>query len=217
MKAKILIMLSLCFALLLNSNCKQTYTCTDGQQNQGETGIDCGDAAGLCPPCNTTGTPTATCTDGIQNGTETGVDCGGTCPACDTTVEPPVTTDPNMSANVNGSAWEATGAGIDSYGSLSIVGLGVTAAGDSVTIAISYAGDYLVGTYDFADIGVGAVIAINDVTAECASTIGTLAFNTFDTINQQVSGTFTFTCLDADGNSLHTVDSGTFTSVPYTE
>ena len=34
-----------------------TATCTDGIQNQGETGIDCG---GPCAPC-------ATCTDGIQN------------------------------------------------------------------------------------------------------------------------------------------------------
>jgi len=50
-------------------------TCTDGIQNQGETGVDCG---GPCPAC------TGSCFDGIQNGTETGVDCGGTCPACPT-------------------------------------------------------------------------------------------------------------------------------------
>jgi len=47
-------------------------TCTDGIQNQGETGIDCG---GPCQPC-------PTCTDGIQNQGETGIDCGGPCPAC---------------------------------------------------------------------------------------------------------------------------------------
>ena len=193
MKAKFLIMMSLCFALLLGSNCNQTYTCTDGQQNQGETGIDCGDAAGLCPPCDTSGTPTATCTDGIQNGTETGVDCGGSCPACDDPVDPvdpPVTGTPNMTATVNGSAWESEGMGIDSYGSLSIVGISVTAAGDSVSLALNYSGDFLVGTYDFADIGVGAVISVNGTTAECASTVGTLAFSTFDTINNEVSGTF---------------------------
>jgi hypothetical protein len=45
-------------------------TCSDGIQNQGETGIDCG---GPCAAC-------ATCTDGIQNHGETGVDCGGPCP-----------------------------------------------------------------------------------------------------------------------------------------
>jgi hypothetical protein len=47
-------------------------TCTDGIQNQGETGVDCG---GPCSAC-------ATCTDGIQNQGETGVDCGGPCVAC---------------------------------------------------------------------------------------------------------------------------------------
>jgi hypothetical protein len=47
-------------------------TCSDGIQNQGETGIDCG---GPCPAC-------VTCNDGIQNQGETGIDCGGPCPAC---------------------------------------------------------------------------------------------------------------------------------------
>lgn len=48
-------------------------TCTDGIQNQDETGVDCG---GTCDPC-------PTCSDGIQNGEETGIDCGGAdCPAC---------------------------------------------------------------------------------------------------------------------------------------
>ena len=55
-------------------------TCSDGIQNQGETGIDCG---GPCAACSAT-TPTATCSDGIQNQGETGVDCGGPCAACST-------------------------------------------------------------------------------------------------------------------------------------
>lgn len=50
--------------------------CTDGLQNGGETGIDCG---GSCGPC-----ATETCSDGIQNQDETGVDCGGVCGPCAT-------------------------------------------------------------------------------------------------------------------------------------
>lgn len=51
-------------------------TCTDGIQNGGETGVDCGGPT--CPAC-------PTCNDGIQNGGETGIDCGGPiCPACPT-------------------------------------------------------------------------------------------------------------------------------------
>ena len=49
-----------------------TPTCSDGIQNQGEAGIDCGVPCPACPTCN----------DGIQNQNETGVDCGGVCPAC---------------------------------------------------------------------------------------------------------------------------------------
>ncbi len=47
-------------------------TCTDGIQNQGETGVDCG---GPCVPC-------PTCNDRIQNQGETGIDCGGPCTPC---------------------------------------------------------------------------------------------------------------------------------------
>jgi hypothetical protein len=47
-------------------------TCSDGVQNQGEAGVDCG---GPCPAC-------PTCSDGVQNQGETGIDCGGPCPAC---------------------------------------------------------------------------------------------------------------------------------------
>lgn len=54
--------------------CLNTATCSDGIQNGGETGIDCGGSE--CEAC-------ITCNDGIQNGDETGIDCGGSdCPAC---------------------------------------------------------------------------------------------------------------------------------------
>jgi cysteine-rich repeat protein len=54
--------------------CYLAPTCSDGIQNQAETGIDCG---GPCAPC-------PTCSDGIQNQGETGVDCGGPCTPCPT-------------------------------------------------------------------------------------------------------------------------------------
>jgi endo-1,4-beta-D-glucanase Y len=50
-----------------------TPTCSDGVQNQNETGVDCGGA------CTTT---CPTCADGVKNGDEVGVDCGGSCNAC---------------------------------------------------------------------------------------------------------------------------------------
>ena len=57
------------------SACPPVETCDDGIQNQGETGVDCGGPCSACPPVET-------CDDGIQNQGETGVDCGGPCTAC---------------------------------------------------------------------------------------------------------------------------------------
>lgn len=72
-------------------------TCSDGSQNGGETGIDCGAATcGPCPDgqgCHAHGDCLSkvcmggacvapTCIDGVQNGDESGVDCGGPCVAC---------------------------------------------------------------------------------------------------------------------------------------
>ncbi|MEY4549186.1 MAG: hypothetical protein RL685_5381 [Pseudomonadota bacterium] len=75
----------------------QPASCSDSEQNQGETDADCG---GPCAPCNDdqscagpqdclsafcTGAgrcALATCGDGERNGAEVGPDCGGPCPAC---------------------------------------------------------------------------------------------------------------------------------------
>eukprot|EP00961_Rhodomonas_salina_P206235 2783975-Rhodomonas_salina.1 len=49
-------------------------TCSDGLQNQDETGVDCGGT--VCGPGSC-----ETCSDGEQNQGETGVACGGPCEA----------------------------------------------------------------------------------------------------------------------------------------
>ncbi|HZV70127.1 MAG TPA: GEVED domain-containing protein [Saprospiraceae bacterium] len=63
------------YTVIIGSAPPPVPSCTDGIQNQGETGIDCG---GPCAPCP--GTPT--CSDGIKNQGETGIDCGGPCKPC---------------------------------------------------------------------------------------------------------------------------------------
>ena len=55
--------------------CSGSETCSDGILNNGETEVDCGGPN--CDPCSAP----ETCTDGVQNNGETGVDCGG--PNCD--------------------------------------------------------------------------------------------------------------------------------------
>lgn len=73
MKALKFLILGLFLLNISVYSCKEEETCTDGIQNQGETGVDCGGPCAACP----------TCSDGVQNGNETGIDCGGPdCPEC---------------------------------------------------------------------------------------------------------------------------------------
>jgi hypothetical protein len=78
----------------------QKGSCSDGEKNQDEAGIDCG---GECSPCGTCNDntknqdeisidcggsvcdPCPTCTDGVQNQDEEDIDCGGElCNECET-------------------------------------------------------------------------------------------------------------------------------------
>lgn len=80
-------------------------SCSDGIQNQGETGVDCGGPCAACSgdPCSDgilnngetsidcggpNCAPCPTCFDGLQNQGETGVDCGGPCMSCSTNSTP---------------------------------------------------------------------------------------------------------------------------------
>jgi len=49
-------------------------SCTDGQKNQGERGVDCGGVCEAYDDC---------CNNGVKDSGETGVDCGGVCKECD--------------------------------------------------------------------------------------------------------------------------------------
>lgn len=60
------------YTVVVGSGGGSNPSCSDGVQNQGETGIDCGGPCSACPTCH----------DGIQNQGETGIDCGGPCSAC---------------------------------------------------------------------------------------------------------------------------------------
>jgi hypothetical protein len=80
-----------------------TPTCSDGIQNQGETGIDCG---GPCPAC-----PPPSCVDGIQNQGEIGVDCGGPCPACSADIIPTACATQTFNITGNATFYDDGGAG----------------------------------------------------------------------------------------------------------
>ncbi|MGB1204488.1 MAG: DUF6252 family protein [Chitinophagales bacterium] len=225
MKSKIVLITVLFFSLFMFSNCSNSASCTDGIQNQGERGIDCGDDAGLCPACSdcTNGikdggeegidcggpncdpceTAVASCTDGIQNQGEEGIDCGGPCTACDPII---IGGDAAMTATIDTVAFVAT----------SVVAVvveplvSITGNAGDIGIALSYSGTLETGTFDLA-----SATMTQDVIS-CTSTSGTITFSSVDTDNQLLSGSFEFDCNDIlGGTGDHSITSGTFENVSF--
>lgn len=200
------------FALITFSACSDEPSCTDGEQNQFETGIDCG---GPCTACGaivdtTMNMNTPTCTDGILNQDETGIDCGGaTCPACEV-----VTLPATMSAEINGTAWAATTIiGTEGLnGELIINGI----AADLSVVSLAHTGDFAPGTYDL-DMTLASTYT-TDSENFCSSangTVGTITFSEFDTTEKMVSGTFGFNCSLTDGGEVTDLTVGQFNNVTY--
>ena len=202
MKFKFLLFTLLFGGLLMTDGCgDDSFSCEDGKQNQGETGIDCG---GPCPNC----AYMRTCSDGIQNGEALGVDCGGPCPnAC---VSQPPVLNPFFNATIDGTAWSAT-----SVSSTELNGR-VTFSGsnDELSVVISYSEDFTTRTGDF-DLSTNtAVMTGTGIDGECIAQSGSVTFTKFDTTNKVVSGTFEFTCQGTDAVDVM-VTNGEFEDIGY--
>ena len=225
------IALALCCAVVFNS-CEDDPTCTDGLQNQGELGIDCGgpcpaicgatatctdgimngdeediDCGGSCPDACTT---TATCTDGLMNGNETGIDCGGPdCPACTSTCAAPVNNATSYvldGANVAGDIVTTTTPG----GGVSITA--VTLADNSnLQFTLNASAP---GTYNLNSIEVPALIySVNNVQTHgspIGGGTGTITVTTYTNTAscKHLQGTFNFTLTGNGADKAFT--NGTF-------
>lgn len=208
-------------SLFVVSSCKQDYSCDDGKQNQGETGIDCGGPCDACAnavsctngvqdggelgvdcggPCPNQCSSTPTCTDGIQNGTETGVDCGGSCPACNTS------STNSLSCKINGTTFTATTATATAVQtSLAIIGMGAT-----TTITINHIGAFATGTYP-ASATESMLYANTNGNVQCVATSnGSVTFTTFNTTTKKIVGTFLFDCTSVTGGSGNSITEGAF-------
>ncbi len=210
MKLNLLILTLLIGGLFVMNGCgDDNFSCEDGKQNQGETGIDCG---GPCPNCEYM----RTCSDGIQNGEELGVDCGGPCPAA-CTDQPPVEPEPDpiFTATVNGTNWSAlqVSSGVVNQ-TITFAGLDSDGQGEDFNISITYGEEFTPRTGNFDMITNTAFITGTGITNECIAQTGSVTFTTFDTTNNLVSGTFEFTCQDTDGNET-TVTNGSFQNIPF--
>ena len=208
MKVKLLIFTLLIGGLFAMNGCDESFSCEDGKQNQGETGIDCG---GPCPNCEYM----RTCSDGIQNGEELGVDCGGPCPAACADQPTNPTPNPIFTATINGTNWSAlqVSSGVLNQ-VLTFAGLDSDGQGDDFNISITYGEEFTARTGDFDMVINTAFITGTGITDECIAQTVSVTFTTFDTTNNLVSGTFEFTCQDADGNET-TVTNGSFQDIPF--
>ncbi len=167
-------------------------TCTDGRQNQGEQGIDCGG------PCVN---QCASCADGIMNQDETAVDCGGQCDPCF----------PSFSAAIGGSSWQSTSrnAFISAPGTMRIYGTG---SGRNITLY--HEGSFETGTYPATG---GFTGEYRDLQGNLyQSTVsGSIQFTTFDTTMKVVSGIFSFIGRDTVNQKDIVVTQGVFTQLSY--
>jgi hypothetical protein len=172
-------------------------TCSDGIQNQNETGIDCG---GICTPC-------PTCSDGIQNQDETGIDCGGVCPnTCSTGAG-------IMTAKVDGVNWAAgTPLSVTNTPATKITAIGInSSAGTRITII--YNGTFATGT-----VALGPTFSLEyrDAAGTVYSGItGTITFTQFNTTTHQFSGTFSGQVKNTVANITKSITVGVLTNVSY--
>lgn len=166
---------------------KPAATCSDGIQNQGETGVDCG---GPCTAC-------ATCSDGIQNQGETGVDCGGPCSPCATA---------SLTATIDGAPFTATFIQAQLLSGMLVI----QATNGSKTLSLVHSGALATGTYTLQSVSTN--YATSSIT--CLCTTSSITFTTFNTTTQKVSGTFYFNCTDAS-STAHSITSGSFANIGY--
>ena len=170
-----------------------TATCSDGIQNQGETGIDCG---GPCTAC-------ASCSDGIQNQGETGIDCGGPCSPCAVAT---------MSATIDGTPWNANYIkGSLLSGTLAIQGVYIST---TQGISLSYSDTFAVGTYPLGSLS-GNYAVSSPSTVNCIIQTGSITFTQFNTTTKTVSGTFYFNCKDTSTGVSQVIANGVFNNVKY--
>ena len=217
-KIKLLIAFA-CIGALTFYACKKSSdgsstaaTCSDGIQNQSETGIDCG---GPCTACVTT----PSCSDGIKNQNETDIDCGGVCPACAPTA---------MTCLVDGVSWTANTSKSVSYSAGPPVNTrltGIQTVGTTVSnIGIALQGNLTLNTsYNLITPPTGITITekkystlVGATNTVYNCTAGTIKFTRLDLTNHKASGTFSGTFISTIGGTVtKQITGGVFTNLDY--
>lgn len=179
----------LSLSVFLMMSCGSDPTCTDGEQNGGETGIDCG---GPCISCDSIGIVIPIDTM-MEDTMEEMTSCAN-----------------RLCAQVSGSEFVGEQSTAEDLLGETILIKGITG---TTEIGLNYSGLREVGNYDFAQTlanytEAGTVYEANDTLD------GTINFTLFDTANKVISGTFEFTGTNASGTEIQ-VTNGTFDQLSY--
>ncbi|MDQ3050707.1 MAG: DUF6252 family protein [Bacteroidota bacterium] len=153
--------------------------------------------------CNTTDTGISQafpdCYDNIQNQGEQGVDCGGPCVPCPGKV----------SAIVDGAPWVSAGNVSSSVNNNSII---ILSGNGTSTLSLIHTGPFVNGTYSLQS----ALYGITATGVNYLSNQGTITFTHWDAIQNQVSGSFSFSAIESSGTGdTILVTNGNFQFVSY--
>ncbi len=194
-------------ASFLFFSCGDDESCSDGIQNQFETGIDCDIAGIICPFCDT-----SLIVDPIDT---TVVDTM----EVDTTV-----TNPNaclnggiICADIEGGPWEALTAEDQNIGLFEIEMIAISG---NAEMTLRYTGDKVPGTTAL-DASTTAEMIYKGGSFNYSSSnsngSGQLVITEFDTVNKTLTGTFNFVGYDVTGVNSRTITNGRFNDLPYVD
>lgn len=139
------------------------------------------------------------CYDNIQNQGELAVDCGGPCPGCPS----------KMTAIIDGAAWESAGSVTSITNGNSIL---ILSGNGNSNLSLIYTGPFQTGTYNLGS----ASYSITTTQVDYISNTGTITFDEWDAVEEQVSGTFSFNAFESSGSGdTIRVTQGKFLFVPY--
>ena len=187
-------------------SCNDDPTCSDGEQNGGEIGIDCG---GPCISCDSIGlviTNPIDTSDMIIDTSDMVID------SSDIIIDPAdlYSCDTLICAQINGTDFT----GYISYGDTDATSLLIIGTTGIEQLSINFSGTQAVGTYDFS---MAQGIYNNGTTTYTTgqASDGSITFTVFDAVAQTVSGTFEFTAIGEDSTDVVEVTNGTFMEITY--
>lgn len=199
-------------ASLLIFSCGNDASCTDGIQNQFETGIDCDINGIICPFCDT-----SLIVDPVDTMMQDTM-------MQDTMMQDTMTNNTGACANgglicatIDGGTWESLSAEDENVGLFDIE---ILADNGTSEMTLRYSGDKVPGTTTLSPTSNAEMIYKADLfsfRSTQGAGSGELNITEFDTTNKTITGTFNFVGYDVTGVNSKSITDGKFNALPYVD